>query len=229
MHHDTTLSFDIYRTDLYGQFFKATSNVGLSPIYNIPIFASEYLNLGHSRFEGINFELRHDVPRGAYWNVALGLTRGYIVSVPAGFYNTAGAVCDPSTGANCTNTYFLPNQNFNGASQSTVPYANGTLQIGYRWSPKKYVDLQPTYFGNNNSYYHPAFFEFDAHASYPIARNFSLLATFRNITGIYGDNYQILSPAGAAPIIGGPVPTNAILFGIPYGPRSVIVTGNFQL
>jgi hypothetical protein len=185
---------------------------------------TKYGNLSESRFEGINFDIRHDVPKGMYWHGALGLTRGYVVSVPAGFYNgTTGFPATPCT--NCANTYIVPGINFDGQFQSTVPYANGAAEIGYRWSPGRYVDISPTYYGKNNPYFEPAFIELDAHAGYTLTKNVSLIATFRNITGIYGQNYQYFAPSLGAPTVAG---LPYALFGIPYGPRSLIVTLNLK-
>ncbi len=126
------------------------------------------------------------------------------------------------------NSYIIPGINFDGAFQSTAPYANGSAQIGYRWSPGKYVDLSPTYYGNGNPYFVPAFLKFDAHVGYALTRSVSLLANFRNITGIYGQNFATLGPTfplGAPTAFRNPLPLN----GVPYGPRTVVVTANFNL
>jgi outer membrane receptor protein involved in Fe transport len=238
LHHTTVLSFDFYNTNLYGQIFTGVSysyyNGPLcpSPPAGLPgcqLFVSQVENLGHSRYQGINLDIRHDVPKGIYWHGELGLTRGYVVSLPAGFYNVAGSTCRAATYlSTCQDTYIVPGINFDGQEQSTVPYATGSAQIGYRWSPGKFVDLEPTYYGNNNSYYVPAFVTFDAHAGYPLTKNVSLLATFRNITGIYGQALQTQSPFGgfitAPTVVGGPYQ----LYGLPYGVRSVSITANFQ-
>jgi hypothetical protein len=173
--------------------------------------------------EGINLDIHHDAPRGLYWQGALGLTRGYVVSVPAGFYNTKSCPNTP-----CQNQYIIPGVNFDGYFQSTVPYANGSATIGYRWAPGKYVDLSPTYYGNNNAYYVPAFLEFNAQVGYALTKNVSLLATFRNITGIYdGAESVINGPPGSfmlAPVVQGAPQENNGLYGGQFGPRAVVVT-----
>lgn len=225
---DTSVSADIYKTDLYGQLFQSSTFVGMDPQLNLPTYATEYLNLAHSRYEGVNISAERNVATGMYWKAAFGLTRGYIISVPPGFYNQPGATCNPITGANCQNTNVLIGPNFNGTYQSSVPYANGTAVAGFRWGPKKYVDFQANYLGNNNAYYQPAFVEFDAHAAYPIVKNFALIATFRNITGIHGLNYQLLTvnPNLIAPSVAG---AEFPLYPIPYGPRSLTLTADIQL
>jgi len=229
LHHDTILSLDLYRTNLYGQFFTTTttstyngSACGAPPC---TLYTSQNNNLQQSRYEGINVDIRHDVTHGFYWNGSVGLTRSYVVSLPPGFYNSGSTTCNFRTGAGCTNTYIIPGSNFNGSAFSgipSIPYANGTLQLGYRWDSRKYVDLSPTYYGNGNPYFEPAFMEFDAQAGYPLTSTVSLLATFRNITNIYGQSYGLVgNPSLAVPTITG---LPYALFGIPYGPRSLIVT-----
>jgi hypothetical protein len=163
-----------------------------------------------------------------YWTLSGGLTRGYVVSVPPSFYNTAGGVCDPSTGANCTNAMILPNSNFNGCFAASIPYAQGIGKLGYRWSGEKYVDLVGTYYGNNNTYFRPAFVELDGHLGYPLTKNASFLITFRNITGIYDSPLTTTSPeniTGAPTLTGPPEP----LYSETYGPRTVLMTLNFHL
>jgi outer membrane receptor protein involved in Fe transport len=222
LHRDTTLSFDLYRTNVFGQFF---SSVNLTGTFNgLPLYTTQYNNLAQSRYEGINVDIHHETPKGLYWHGAFGLTRAYVVNVPAGFYDTPGTTCDRTSGAGCQNTYIIPGINFDGEFQSTVPYATGSAQIGYRWTPGRYVDIAPTYYGNNNSYFRPAFVEFDAHAGYALTRNISLFATFRNITNAYGQNYEFLLPTLGAPVVAGaPSP----VYGLPFGPRSIVVTANF--
>lgn len=218
----TVLSVDLYRTNLYGQFYTSVTNAGT---FNaLPLYKFECGNLSQSRYAGVNLDIRHDVPKGIYWHGALGLSRAYVVNVPAGFYNDPTVPCK-----NCANTYILTGSNFNGFFQSTVPYANGTAQIGYRWSPGKYIDLSPTYYGNGNPYYVPAFVEFDAHAGFALTKNVSLLVTFRNITGAYDLNYAHYGTVstGAENIAGSGLLPNP-LFEIPFGPRSAIVTLNLR-
>jgi len=221
----TVLSFDLYRTNLYGQFF--TSNTE-STFNGLPLYLTQYGNLGTSRYEGINLDIRHDVPSGYYWRGTLGFTRGYVVSVPPGFYNNPGVPC-----TTCVNQYIVPGTNFNSAAYGGgVPYASASAQLGYRRSPGKYADLLATYYGSNNIYNtSKAFVELDAHAGYALTRNVSLLATFKNITGVYDQSIQNFSPGYAIPVIPGapPNPYPGAGYELPYGPRSIIVTADFRL
>jgi len=216
-HHDTVLSFDLYRTNLWGQFYTETNLTGF--YLGQPLYTTEYDNLQQSRLEGMTLDLHHDLPRGLYWRLAFGLTRGYVVSVPMGFYN------EPPVCNKCQNLYVIPGPNFNGYFASPVPYSNGTALLGYRWKPGTYIDLAPTYYGNDNAYMEPAFVELSAHAGYVVTKNLSLLATFSNITNRYGQSYQVYYPSITAPTIAGePEP----LFGVPYGPRAVTVTAQVK-
>ena len=227
---NTILSFDVYRTNLYGQLYNSTTVSSSCPVCaGLPLYTTQYGNLSESRYEGILVDLRHTVPHGTYWSLSGGLTRGYVVSVPAGFYNgTTGSPATPCT--NCSNLNVVPGVNFNGTFTNgvSVPYAQALGTLGYRWNTDKYVDLVGTYFGNNNTYFRPAFIELDGYAGYSLSKNLSLLLTFRNITGIYDSPTQVITSAslsGAPTISGLPY----ALFGEEYGPRTLIVTTRMSL
>jgi len=222
-HRNTLLSLDLYRTNLYGQFYTLENE---STLNGFPLFLTQTGNLGTTRYEGINLDIRHNVPAGLYWHGTLGFTRGYVVSVPPGFYNNPSVPC-----VNCANQFVIPGPNFNGAYSAAVPYANASAQLGYHWSPGKYFDLSSTYYGNNNQYFSSkAFVEFDAHAGYKITRNVSLLATFRNITGVYDQSIQVYNASYAIPVIQGAPPyAQGAALEVPYGPRSVIVIADVLL
>jgi outer membrane receptor protein involved in Fe transport len=223
IHRNTVLSLDLYRTNLYGQLFTTQSQ---STYNGLPLYIVQYGNIATSRMEGINLDVRRDVPRGYYWRGTLGLTRGYVVNVPPGFYNDASVPC-----TSCLNQTVVPGINFNSATYAaTVPYADAYAQIGYRWTPDTFLDVSAKYYGNNNIYLtlNP-FTVVDLHTGYGLSKNFSLLAEYRNITGANGQSIQNYNYSYGVPTIkhatgfwsGGVWP-------IPYGPRSVVVTGNFK-
>jgi outer membrane receptor protein involved in Fe transport len=218
INRDTVVSFDAYRTNLFGQFYTTLTQ---STFNGLPLYLYEFSNLAASRMEGINLTAQRDVPVGYYWKGSLGFTRGYVVSVPQGFYNGIGCV-------KCANTAIVPGANFNNVSGYlvTVPYADGSATFGYRWRPGTFADLAATYYGNNNAYFTPrAFVALNAHAGFSLGKNLSLLVTFYNITNAYGQSVQTFDPSYAVPVIqgGAPNPVGAA-FAIPYGPRSVLVT-----
>lgn len=236
---DTTMSLDLYHANLYGQYFSSNtlgSYTG-APVLGCssppcPLYISQTKNLAETRYEGINVSIDHNPPeRGIYWHAAIGLIRAFIVNLPTGFYTgpTSFANCPAAHPNECANTELIPGINFDGATQSgipPVPYAQGFATIGYRWSPRKFVDIAPTYFGNGNAYFEPAFVEFDLHAGYPLGPHMTLYATFKNITNRYGQSFATIGvPTLTAPAaIGFPYG----LWGVPYGPRALIVTANYR-
>lgn len=230
LHRGVVLSFDVYRSNLYGQLYTSSTLTGTytGSAGTLPLYTTQFGNLSKSRYEGVLLDLSHDIPHGIYWSLSGGLTRGYVVSVPPGFYNQPGQICNVATNTNCTNQTVVPNINFNGTFAASIPYAQGLGRLGYRWNPEKYVDLVGTYYGNNNTYFRSAFVEFDGDVGYPITKNASLLVAFRNITGIYDNPLQIYSPSdlsGAPTISGLPY----VLHGEMYGPRTVILTLGVRL
>lgn len=224
LQRNTVASIDLYRTNLFGQFFVGTTQ---STFNGLPLFISEYGNLGTSRMEGVNLAVNRDVPSGYYWRGTLGFTHAYVISVPNGFYNNGTCPNTP-----CTNQSVVPGANFISSTYSaTVPYASGSALLGYRWTPGKYVDLSATYYGNNNIYNTPhAFVILDAHAGYAFTKNVSLLLNFSNITGAYDAAIENFGNIGYLT----PVVTGATGFypGVsyvqPYGPRALIVTANYK-
>lgn len=218
---ENVLSFDLYRDNVYGQLYTSTSLTGT--FAGLPLYTSEALNLAKTRYEGILLSLRHDVAKGVYGGLMFGMTRAYVMNVPNGFY-------DSSSCTRCVNLAVVPNINLEGggiAGGATVPYAQGSATVGYRWSPQTYVELDPTYYGPNNTYYRPAFFEADGRVSYGINQRISLIATFRNITGVYdGSVYSLaLSNLWGIPTIAGPADA---AYGEEYGPRAVILTSQIR-
>src|SRR6185503_16901176 len=143
----------------------------------LPLFQTQFGNLGISRYEGVLLDVHHDVPHGIYWTLSGGLTRGYLVSVPPGFYDQAPNVCDFAMDTNCQNIAVVPNINFNGSfTNSAIPYSQGLGTIGYRWNPGKSISLSGIYYGNNNSYNRPAFMVLNADFGYPLTKDVSLIA-----------------------------------------------------
>jgi len=229
LRRNTVLSFDVYRSNLYGQFYNSTTPSGL--YHGLPLLITQYGNLGESRYEGVLLDVRHDTPRGIYWSLSGGLTRGYVISVPKGFYNGfiyPSPSFTPVSCTNCVNLTVVPGVNFNGTFAAAIPYSQALGTFGYRWSTEKFIDLVSTYYGNGNTYFRPAFVEIDAHVSYPLTKNGSLLVTLRNITGIYDRPIVLFSPANmsGAPTVSG---LSYPLYGEEYGPRTIILTTNMRL
>jgi outer membrane receptor protein involved in Fe transport len=233
LHRDTVLSFDLYRVNLYGQFYsnEATESCSVAICGGLPLYVEQTRNLAQTRYEGINFSLNHSVPHGFNWSAGVGLTRSYVVSVPANFYNsTPGVPCNFTSLNTCTNYFIIPGINFSGGAYGGAgaqPYANGSGSLGYNWSPEKYVSITATYYGNNNTYYVPAFVSFDGHIGYQLTKNVALIGTFRNITNADGGSNLINIPETGAPsaIIGMPP---GVAYPNPLGPRTFIFTLNYK-
>jgi outer membrane receptor protein involved in Fe transport len=220
-HGNTVLSADVYRTNLYGQIFPSQRNNGV--FEGQPLIVTEYQNLNESIMEGTNLSIRRDVPRGVYWNFALGLTRGYIPSLPASFYLLPGCKTP------CTNTTLIPGINFTGGdAPGRVPYANGNASLGYRWSPWKFAELSSTYVGNQNSYFVKPFVALDLRAGYPVSNNLSILGTYENLTcqdcALYATYSQ--STVMGIPTVKGTVPWEG--YPVVYSPRSLLLTLNYH-
>ncbi|HEY1728319.1 MAG TPA: TonB-dependent receptor [Candidatus Baltobacteraceae bacterium] len=221
-------TFDMYRSNLYGQIYQTSQyEPPCATCGGQPLYVTQFGNLGSSRFEGIALGFKHDVPHGLFGNFSGGFTRSYVLSLPGDFYNSGGT-CNFKTQANCQNLQVVPGINMTGAFGTAVPYAQAYGRVGYRWKPGTEIDFVPTYFGNNNTYFRPAFVELDAHARYALSKNLSLMMTFKNITGMYDSGVQVLSAANAsgAPVVAG-LPSE--LNGEEYGPRTVLLTMQLHL
>src|SRR5207253_182035 len=82
--NQTVVSLDLYRTNLYGQFYSQTAidpNCG-APCGGLPLFITERENLVPSRYEGVQFHAARNVGKGLFWDGGLGLTRSFVVSLP---------------------------------------------------------------------------------------------------------------------------------------------------
>ena len=224
----TIVSFDLYTTTLQGQIYKNTTSVApCGTCLGQPTFATQFNNLGQSRYQGMELDIHHDLPRGVVWSLSGSLMRAYLVSVPANFYTSPAALrvgntCNPSTNVNCTNQKVIPNINFNGLfTNASVPYAQGFALYGYRWSPDRFVNMDVHYFGNNNGYYATAFMVFDANAQIPITKNVALQGTFSNITGQFDNVLGYTGQGLIFPTAAGP---SAYAYTTSYGPRVFLLT-----
>jgi len=230
-HHNTVFSADIFRNNLFGQIFFSSQPNGT---YNylgqtLPLVVTQYRNLAYSIMEGINLDVHHDVPHGVYWHAGIGFTRGYIPHLDPSFYNSNGGVCSATNLFDCQNLTILANINDTGGNtEARVPYSNVNLQIGYRWTPQKFIELSPKYYGKNNAYYLPAFAALDVHAGYPVNKDVTLYGPFQNVTGIHDELYAINSPST---IMGIPtLPGTPTWEALPaaLGPRTFLLTLNFS-
>jgi outer membrane receptor protein involved in Fe transport len=221
---NSILSADIYTTTLWGQLYNFSNTGPPCPSCGgLPLTISQYENLAQTKYAGLELDVKHNVPHGYMWSASLSFMRGYVSSLPPGFYNSGGT-CDLSTGVNCATgaASVLPGINFNGSfTNANVPYAQGFGLVGYRWKPHLFVAADMHYFGNNNGYYVPAFVVFDLNAEYPVSAHASLQVTFRNITNQNAEPVANWANGTIFPTAFGP---NKYYIAIPYGPKTVLVT-----
>ncbi|HEX4014226.1 MAG TPA: TonB-dependent receptor [Candidatus Cybelea sp.] len=215
----TVVSLDAYRTNLWGQFYEYLSPNGT--YQGLPLYADQTNNLTQSRYEGVVTSIHHDVPRGPIYRFSLGFTRGYVVSVPPGFYGPNGKT---------TNLGIVPGVNFNGAvfSGVSIPYSQASAEAGYRWNPSTFAAFNAVYLGSNNAYYQPAFVVLNLNGEIPLSPYMSLRASFQNITGVYDQGVAINNPANtlSVPIVAGlPATVNRQQ----YGPRTIVLTTSLRL
>ncbi len=124
----TSVSLDLYLTNLKNMFLTQTSSVSLAQAatygtgcLNLPCEISETANLGHARYEGIELAVNHTPLFGLGWRLQGSFQRAYTYDLPPYFY-CAGSV-DPTTGKTIppgpgclynTNLAVIPNVNFGG-------------------------------------------------------------------------------------------------------------------
>ena len=181
---EAVASLDAYLTNVYGQFFTQTVSEGT--YLNLPLYATESVNLSNSREEGIEASLRREVPKGIGFALGLGLQRSYTYNLPPSFYAVPG---NPLA----INLSVLPNENFRsgltgggvGFNGEAIPYANGSAEISYRFNGDGIIRLSTTYYGNNNGYYRPAFFGINAVARFPLGHGLALQLNAVNIGNVY--------------------------------------------
>jgi outer membrane receptor protein involved in Fe transport len=220
----TIASLDLYETNLWGQLYENTEDFPpCDTCGGLPLSVTQFQNLASTRYEGVEIDLRHDVPHGYFWSASGSMMRGYVAYLPPGFYNSGGT-CNVSTGANCATgtANVVQGVNFNASfTNANVPYAQGFALFGYRWKPQLFVAGDVHYFGNNNGYYAPAFVVFDANASYPLTDHISVQGTFRNITDQDGDSVGNFANGVTYPTAFGP---KSYYMSVPYGPRTFLLT-----
>src|SRR5581483_6536525 len=220
----STLSTDIYMTNLQGQFFN---NYELNGTHlGLPLYASQTRNLAHSRYEGFELEFDRHPPVGLFFTVKGSLQRGYAYDLPASFYTSSG-------GAYSTNLTIIANQNFNGGMNgiARVAYSQGFAQFGWAARSGFQASLNLSYYGNNNGFYRPAFLAMDLDGSIPITERTSLNVAVANLTNIYPNLYYIAGQFAVIPYAhidpnGNIGQANAVQN---LGPRHISATFEFKL
>jgi hypothetical protein len=207
----TSVSLDLYFTQLHNLFLTETTTVTGAPAAgcpNAPCEVSQTANLGQARYEGIEFGLNHVPQYGLGWKLQGSLQRAFTYNLPPYFY-CAGST-NPKTGVTTppgpgciynTNLAVLPEVNFggqptaisgapNGVAGARVPYASGYGELSWLGHFGQYYNLGLTYFGNNNSYNEPPFAVLSANVRFNLNdRGTKMQVSADNLTGAYNNPY----------------------------------------
>jgi len=203
------ISADAYLTNLQGQYITQLTQSGA--FNNLPLYLSQTVNLSRSRYEGLELSIRRDVPRGLGFVLSGFVERGYPYDLPANFY------LNPKTGAPYgQNLSIINGVNFNngagtsggvdGGSSIAVPYSGGYGELSYRFRNDGLLLLGATYYGPNNTYFHPPFFVLNASARVGLTKNIALQASIDNIGNLYTSPFIGVGselPGVPAPLAGG--------------------------
>ena len=209
----TTLSGDIYRTNLFNHFFGDAAPTGQvctlvscpgvpGPAIGKPIYSQFTGNISNSRFEGIELTLRHVPQYGFGYRASGSLQRGYVYNLPPNFYCT-----NPQQTCQNQNLNIVSNENLNGTGigfgstigslNTRIPYAQANLELSYTFKNNAYAMIGETYYGNNNSLNEPPFGLVYATVRQPFGDNFAFQVSGDNMTNAY---HSLI------PIYGGGVP-----------------------
>jgi outer membrane receptor protein involved in Fe transport len=226
LHGSTTLSGDIYLTNLYNRFFSQTvatgevcstatpcigSGGGSVTTGNIPIFSQTNANISNARFEGIEATLKHEPQYGLGYQVEGSLQRGYFYNLPPNFYCSTPGPCTPANYDQ--NLNIIAGQNTNGLpvgfynisynGNMRIPYFQGNAEISYTFKNDAYLLFGETVYGKNNSLNEPAFGLAYATLRYPVTKALALQVSGDNIFNAYPGYLPILGGGVAIPLANG--------------------------
>lgn len=217
----TTLSGDVYLTDLYNHFITQTYDSGLTctaapcPAAGVPLYYTSNTNLNNARFEGVELSLRRTPPVGFGYVLQGALQKGYAYNLPPCFYSSNGDCTAFNTnlgiiaGQNFTGgalspfSSAFPGLSFNGFSNQNVPYAQGYAQLSYRFESGLYAQVGETYLGKNNSLNVPPFGILNASVRVPINEGLALQVSGSNLTNAWSGLFPIQGAGLAIPLADG--------------------------
>jgi hypothetical protein len=211
------LEGDLFLTNLKNQVVTAYVNSCYDPttLTSSPyssscsntLTSSESTNLGNARYEGAQVTVRHDPPVGLGVIAQGTLLHSYPYNISPCFYIT-NAKCSgpPTTNLGIVNgvTYLGGGAAgagaYNGFSDA-IPYATGYGELHYRTTHGGFVSLGATYYGNNNTFYVPAFLSFNTNAIFPLGNDANTYLSFNvvNLTNAYANSY--VSMDGGVPVV----------------------------
>lgn len=207
-----SVSLDAYYQTLFDMYLPSTflitnSYVPPGGTQGYPLYGSVTENLGHARYEGLEFGVRNAPATGWGFLVQGALTRAYPYDLPPGFYctNVPANQCTPLHYS--TNLGIIPNANFqssgigwNTINGVAVPYSQGYAELNYRTPYGAYYLLGMTYYGPNNAYSLPAFWVANAAVRVQLHPGTSLQISADNMFDAYGRPWPNLFGGLAAPL-----------------------------
>lgn len=250
--NSTSVSLDLYWTQLRNLFLTQTSSVPLADAPgcpNLPCEISKTANLGVARYEGVEFAINHAPLFGLGWKVQGSLQRAYTYNLPPFFYCAGSTTTDSSgnpvvipPGPGCvfnTNLAVIPNVNFggqptalagapNGIGSARVPYALGYGELNWTGHYGQYYNVGLNYIGNNNSYNVPAFVVVSANARFNVNnRGTTLQISGDNLTNAYGNPFVGFFNGNALPLVPGAMQTNPLTGALQPAAAAVTPRGNY--
>ncbi|HLI96109.1 MAG TPA: TonB-dependent receptor [Candidatus Baltobacteraceae bacterium] len=186
----TMFSVDLYDETLRNEFLSSTTLKGTYK--GLPLYASETANLGHAKYQGVEFQLQRAPAVGWGYTLQGSLQRAYAYDLPTDFYcSVPGPGCTQDT-----NLGILPNVNFgagglgfNTLNGTAVPYSMGYAEINKRTAYGTYYLMGTTYYGPNNTFSRPPFFIFNAAIREPVGTQTALQLSVDNIFDTYGNSW----------------------------------------
>jgi hypothetical protein len=217
-HNGLVAEGDIFLTNLKNQVVTAYQNSCYSAATNTAtayssscaaagtLTSSESTNLGDARYEGVELTIRKDPPVG-FGVIAQGtLLHSYPYDISPCFYTTK----PNCSGGAATNlgivngvTYLggagAGSPTYNGFTDA-IPYATGYGELHYRTPHGGFASLGATYYGNNNTFYVPAFLSVNANTIFPLGDADTYLSiNVVNVTNAYANSY--VTADGGAPVV----------------------------
>jgi outer membrane receptor protein involved in Fe transport len=248
----TSLSLDLYYTNLQNLFLSETSSISLAQAgpgcKNLPCEVSKTGNLGHARYQGVELGVNHAPLFGLGWVLQGSLQRAYTYNLPPFFYcagstavvNGVPVTTPPGPGCiNNTNLAVIPNVNFggqptalsgapNGVGSARVPYALGYGELNWTGHYGQYYNLGLTYFGPNNSYNEPPFAVVSANARWSITNHgTSLQLSADNLTNAYANPYTGFFNGIPLPLVKGATQTNPLTGAVESAGLAATPGGNY--
>ncbi|MGD0969208.1 MAG: TonB-dependent receptor [Candidatus Aquilonibacter sp.] len=223
----TSISSDLYFTQLHNMFFTQSSTVtgaaaagcpGLA--IAAPCLVQETANLANARYMGIEVQLTHAPQYGLGYRLQGSLQRAFTYNLPPYFYCSGGTIPPGPGCVNNTNLAVLPEANFggqptaisgapNGVAGARVPYASGYGELSWLGHFGQYYNLGLTYFGNNNSYNEPAFFVLGGNVRFKLNdRGTKLQLSADNLLGANSQPYAGFFNGIPLPLVKGATQTN---------------------